>query len=92
MLGLSSFRSQLLLLIIGLFTLVLASVFIAVNKANQNNARVHIEEALGITSFTFQRDLLSRNNVLIERHAYYLLILLLKKRSQQMIGIQSFLP
>ncbi len=67
MLGLNSFRSQLLFLIIGLFTLVLASVFFAVNKANQNNARAHIEEALGLTSFAFQRDLASRNNVLIEK-------------------------
>ena len=67
MLGLSSYRSQLLLIIIGLFTLVLASVFFAVNKANQNNARAYIEEALGLTSFAFQRDLISRNNVLIEK-------------------------
>ncbi len=67
MLGLSSFRSQLLLLIIGLFTLVLASVFIAVDKANKNNARANIEEALGLTSFTFESDLSSRNNVLIEK-------------------------
>ncbi len=67
MLGLSSFRSQLLFLIIGLFTLVLASVFAAVSQANQNNARNHIEEALGITAFTFQSDLTTRNNVLIEK-------------------------
>ncbi len=67
MLGLSTFRSQLLLLIIGLFTLVLAAVFFAVDKANQNNARDHIDETLSITSFSLQRDLSSRNEVLIDK-------------------------
>lgn len=67
MLGLSSFRSQLLLLIIGLFTLVLAAVFFSVDKANKDNARLHIDEALGISSFAFQRDLASRNEVLVDK-------------------------
>jgi len=67
MFGLKSFRSELLFLIIGLFSLVLASVFFAVNQANQSNARTHLEETLSITSFAFQRDLDARNNVLIEK-------------------------
>ena len=67
MFGFNSFRSQLLLLIVGLFTLVLAAVFLAVNKANKNNARTHIEETLSITSFAFQRDLASRNEVLVDK-------------------------
>jgi adenylate cyclase len=67
MFGLRSFRSELLLLIIGLFALVLAAVFFAVNQANQTNARTHLEEALSITTFAFQRDLEARDNVLIEK-------------------------
>ncbi|MEE9328191.1 MAG: adenylate/guanylate cyclase domain-containing protein [Cocleimonas sp.] len=67
MFGLRSFRSELLLLIIGLFALVLAAVFFAVNQANQSNARSHLEEALSITTFAFQRDLAARDNVLIEK-------------------------
>ena len=67
MIGSSSFRSQLLILIIGLFTLILASVFFAVNQANQKNARIHLEETLRITTFAFQRDLASKNDILIEK-------------------------
>ena len=67
MLGLSSFRTQILLLIIGLLSLVLASVFIAVNQANQSNARLHLEETLNITAVAFQRDLAARNRVLIDK-------------------------
>jgi len=53
MFGLSSFRTQLLVLIIGLLSLVLAAVFFAVSQANQSNARRHLEETLSLTSFTF---------------------------------------
>lgn len=67
MLGLSSFRTQILLLIIGLLSLVLASVFIAVNQANQSNARLHLEETLNITAVAFERDLAARNHVLIDK-------------------------
>ena len=67
MFGLSSFRTQLLLLITGLLCVVLTAVFIAVNLANQKNARMHLEETLGLTSFTFKQDLAARNRVLMEK-------------------------
>lgn len=67
MFELKSFRTQLLLFIIGLLCLVLAAVFIAVNQANQNNARLHLEETLGITSFTFQQNLATRNRILMDK-------------------------
>lgn len=67
MFGLSSFRTQLLLLIAGLLSVVLAAVFIAVNQANQENARLHLEETLSLTSFTFKQDIAARNRVLMEK-------------------------
>ena len=67
MFGLRSFRAQLLLLIIGLLYIVLTAVFITINQANQNNARLHLEETLGITSFTFQQNLATRNHILMDK-------------------------
>lgn len=67
MFGLNSFRTELLLLVISLFSLVLIAVFIAVNQANEDNARVHLEETLSLTSFAFQRGLESRKHVLLDK-------------------------
>lgn len=67
MLGLTSFRAKLLLLIISLFSLVLIAVFFAVNQANEDNARLHLEETLSLTSFAFQRSLESRKQVLLDK-------------------------
>lgn len=67
MLNINSFRAQLLLLLIGLFSLVLAAVFIAVNQANEDNARIHLEETLQITAVSFQRTLESRKRILLDK-------------------------
>ena len=67
MFGLSSFRTQLLLLIIGLFSVVLVAVFFAVNQANESNARRHLEETLNITAIAFQRSLSARNRILLDK-------------------------
>ena len=67
MTGLNSFRIQLLLLVIGLFSLVLLAVFFAVNQANESNARLHIEETLSITAVSFKRSLAARNQILLDK-------------------------
>ncbi|MCK5903634.1 MAG: HAMP domain-containing protein [Cocleimonas sp.] len=67
MLKLRSFRTQLLLLFIGLLSSVLVAVFIAVNQANEANARRHLEESLQITARSFQQTLAARQRILFDK-------------------------
>lgn len=67
MLQFRSYRSRLLVFLIGLLSLVLGTVFIAVNRANVANARVHLEEALQITAGSFAKDLKDRERILTEK-------------------------
>ena len=67
MFKLSSFRTQLLLLFIGLLSLVLVAVFIAVNQVNEANARRHLEESLQITARSFQQTLAARQRILFDK-------------------------
>jgi len=63
----NSFRTQLLVLIISLLSLVLVAVFIAVNQANERNARLHLEETLKITAASFQQTLAVRQRILLDK-------------------------
>jgi adenylate cyclase len=62
-----TFRSQLLTLIIGLLSLVLGTVFLAVNRANETNARILLEDALEVTAGSFARSLQDREAILTEK-------------------------
>jgi adenylate cyclase len=63
----NSFRTQLLLLFIGLLSVVLVAIFIAVNQANESNARLHLEESLQVTARSFQQTLAARQRILFEK-------------------------
>jgi len=63
----TSFKSRLLVFIIGLLGIVLGAVFVAVNRANVENARLHLEEALEITASSFAKDLQDRERILTEK-------------------------
>lgn len=62
-----SFRARLLTFVFGLLILVQCSVLFAVNTANVNEARRHIDEALKLTANAFNRSLQVRERVLRER-------------------------
>ena len=64
---LNSFRTQLLLLFIGLLSVVLIAVFIAVNQANESNARRHLEESLQVTARSFLQTLGARQRILFDK-------------------------
>lgn len=63
----NSFRTQLLLLFIGLLSVVLVAVFIAVNQANENHARRHLEESLQVTARSFLQTLAARQRILFDK-------------------------
>ncbi|NOY66484.1 MAG: HAMP domain-containing protein [Gammaproteobacteria bacterium] len=62
-----SFQTRLLVFVLGLLVLVQSSVFFAVNKANINNARVQIDEALEITAGVFKKSINDRTQRLLEK-------------------------
>jgi adenylate cyclase len=63
----SSFRSRILTFVLGLLVLVQGAVLIAVNVANEREARQHINEALELTAGAFRRSLGSREQILLEK-------------------------
>lgn len=62
-----SFRSRLLTFIVGLLVLVLGAVLLAVDAANEREARRHIDEALDLTANAFRRSLADRERILLEK-------------------------
>ena len=62
-----SFRSRILTFVLGLLILVQGAVLLAVNAANQREARRHIDEALELTAGAFRRSLRSREQILQEK-------------------------
>ncbi|GMR18319.1 MAG: hypothetical protein BMS9Abin33_0726 [Gammaproteobacteria bacterium] len=62
-----SFQTRLLVFVLGLLVLVQATVFFAVNKANINNARVQIDEALEVAAGVFKKSINDRNQRLLEK-------------------------
>ena len=62
-----SFRTRLLIFVLGLLLLVQAAVFAAVTTANVRNARQHVDEALALTAAAFDRSLAVRERILLEK-------------------------
>jgi adenylate cyclase len=62
-----SFRARLLTFVLGLLLVVQAAVLLAVSRANESNARQHIDEALALTAGTFERALAIREQILLEK-------------------------
>lgn len=62
----SSFRSRILTFVLGLLILVQGAVLLAVNAANEREARQHINEALELTAGAFRRSLEFREQILLE--------------------------
>lgn len=64
--GFRSFRTRLLVFLLGLLILVLVTAFLAVNTASRKNARAQIDSALEITAGVFHRLTEARNRRLLE--------------------------
>jgi adenylate cyclase len=64
--GIHSFQTKLALFFMGLLTIVLSAIYLAVNDANTNNARTEIQRALVVGVSTFKKDMNSSINRLLD--------------------------
>ncbi|NNL65387.1 MAG: HAMP domain-containing protein [Myxococcales bacterium] len=62
-----SFRTRLLVFVLGLLIVVQSLVLLAVNRVNVEDARNHVDEALRLTAKALRRTLDLRNGILLEK-------------------------
>jgi adenylate cyclase len=62
-----SFRARILSFVFGLLVVVQIAVLLAVNAANEREARRHIDEALELTAGALRRSLRTREQILLEK-------------------------
>lgn len=66
-LSFSTFRARVLAFVAGLLVVVQGAVLVAVNAAQQREARRHVDEALELSAAAFARALAVRDEILVER-------------------------